>query len=490
MSWSRAEAPRLPTADPSRLRQAGAAWLAFAKAVDELADEGSAVVQGLSTTNHGDTFDSALPDFWRRYVGPTSGREPAPALSTIADGARELAAYCEGYASATEWVRRGVAALNAAQAIMIGIGVVTVIVTVGTSAAAAAAAAVSAQAVIHSLMAAFRQLLAGMVVKLASAAALRAALSGALAGGGLGGAFGGTRGWLFANLDVSLDPQRSTVQPGEVLAPAGRDALIGGIAGGLAGWLAGAARAGSAASTADDLAQATDDIDNLNVVFAQVADDADDLARAVPSELRAATDPDLIDLDLLSPKPVWRTDSQPLYRSDSRHPVDGGIWDEGLRPLATRPWVKQYLDPDALPELHDFGNHYGRSSSLFVSTSRARGILNATRSPDPGEEMFVYQIQAPGGVDLPMTAARAGKFSADVSAAGNAIARQIGAIDEVTFPGGVQGRYIEGAFQYRWETGLAPNTLPKVLDMHPHSQPPMDGRWVLQQWLPNPDFKP
>jgi hypothetical protein len=145
--------------------------------------------------------------------------------------------------------------------------------------------------------------------------------------------------------------------------------------------------------------------------------------------LEAAADKS-VDVQKITPYPMWRRERELLYRADNRSPDD--VFDQGLHPR----------DPSAT-NLDDYVNK--SSSSAFVGTSFRRDIDNVFL------RRHVYEVDAPGGIDvrrtLPETSAR------------------LGHEQEIAFPGGVHRRYISGA----WPEG-APKT-PENFIPNPHFDP-------------------
>ncbi|MDP9846006.1 scabin-related ADP-ribosyltransferase [Streptosporangium lutulentum] len=145
--------------------------------------------------------------------------------------------------------------------------------------------------------------------------------------------------------------------------------------------------------------------------------------------LEAAADKN-VDVQKVTPYPMWRRDREPLYRAGNRPP--DLVFDQGLHPR----------DPSAT-DLDDYVNK--SSPSAFVGTSYRSDIDNIF------PRRYVYEVDAPGGIDvrrtLPQTSAR------------------LGHEQEVAFPGGVHRRYISGA----WPEG-APKT-PENFIPNPHFDP-------------------
>lgn len=143
-----------------------------------------------------------------------------------------------------------------------------------------------------------------------------------------------------------------------------------------------------------------------------------------PRSLPAAADRS-VDVDSIR-NPAWRTDHEPLWRNDDRHPSE--IFEEGFHPRDT-----------SNTDLHGYveGNH----ASAFVGTTRdadANWLKN-----------YRYEVDAPGGVDVNKTLPNNKYAETD---------------QEIAFPGGIDRKHIKGA----WEI------LP-------------DG--AKGEWMPNPHYE-
>lgn len=116
-----------------------------------------------------------------------------------------------------------------------------------------------------------------------------------------------------------------------------------------------------------------------------------------------------------STRPVWRRDSEPVYRSDTRHPDE--IFSEGFRP-------KNPHNTD----LNGYVAHLDERArnSAFVSTSYSDKIH--LQWHEYGRQGWVYDIRTPGatGLRLPNSS-----------------------YDEVVFPGGISPEYVMRARPYR-----------------------------------------
>ncbi|WP_344027447.1 scabin-related ADP-ribosyltransferase [Streptomyces luteireticuli] len=134
-----------------------------------------------------------------------------------------------------------------------------------------------------------------------------------------------------------------------------------------------------------------------------------------PRVLGVAADP-RVDVERISPKPVWRTERGPLYRFDSRPPEE--IFKTGFSPR------------EAGLRNGDLRGYQGNNQeSMFVSTTD-KAWLGGGKFGKKG--MWRYTIEAPHGVDVNATLG---------STAGYAGER------EIAFPGGIKPVYIKGAEQ-------------------------------------------
>ncbi|MGH8868305.1 MAG: scabin-related ADP-ribosyltransferase, partial [Actinomycetes bacterium] len=156
------------------------------------------------------------------------------------------------------------------------------------------------------------------------------------------------------------------------------------------------------ADSATDLTTTTNRLDNLDDLnrlddVAASGDDFDPLAAAVDRN---------VPLDEIDVPPVWRTDSDLLYRADMRGPDE--VFGPGFEPR----------NPSNV-QLEDYVSSH--TSSAFVST---------TRDADVAAKYFkdwVYEVDAPGGIDVPRTF---DKNWYDES--------------EIAYPGGVASEFIRG----------------------------------------------
>ncbi|MFI7539036.1 hypothetical protein [Streptosporangium sp. NPDC049376] len=136
-----------------------------------------------------------------------------------------------------------------------------------------------------------------------------------------------------------------------------------------------------------------------------------------------------------STRPVWRRDSEPVYRSDTRHPDE--IFSAGFRP-------KNPHNTD----LNGYVEHLDPSSrqTAYVSTSYSDRIH--LQWHEYGRQGWVYDIRTPGGTGLRLPNS---------------------SYDEVVFPGGVSPEYVMRARPY---------------------QVSRKGDVTVGDWLENPHAKP
>ncbi|WP_432836901.1 scabin-related ADP-ribosyltransferase [Dactylosporangium sp. CA-092794] len=129
----------------------------------------------------------------------------------------------------------------------------------------------------------------------------------------------------------------------------------------------------------------------------------------------AGTTPVLVhNCDVTPTEHVHRTDRDPLTRVDNRHPDE--IFQDGFKP-----WNSN-------------GNN---DLQVHVDDSPRGNLVSASRNPEGvGAYPWLYDIDAPGGIDLNATALEHGNLEPNWGE------------NEVTFPGGIPARYIRGAQQY------------------------------------------
>ncbi|MEV7793584.1 ADP-ribosyltransferase [Streptomyces sp. NPDC087512] len=127
-------------------------------------------------------------------------------------------------------------------------------------------------------------------------------------------------------------------------------------------------------------------------------------------KLEAAADPG-VDIDRITPKPVWRTTCGTLYRSDSRGPQI--VFEEGLH-------AKDVRDGQYDIEKYVLVNQ----PSPYVSTTYDHDLYKTWYKSG-----YNYYIDAPGGIDVNKTIGDTHKWADQV---------------EVAFPGGIRRQYIVG----------------------------------------------
>ncbi|MCG5212966.1 scabin-related ADP-ribosyltransferase [Streptosporangium sp. KLBMP 9127] len=140
-----------------------------------------------------------------------------------------------------------------------------------------------------------------------------------------------------------------------------------------------------------------------------------------------------VDVKSITPYPIWRRDREPLYRSSDESP--DVVFGQGLHPR----------DP-SMTNLSDYV--LKARPSAFVGTSTRMDIDNAF------PRSHVYEVDAPGGIDVQETVRGAGHLSHE---------------REIAFPGGVHRRYVSGA----WPQGV-PRT-PENFIPNPHYDPYPSG---------------
>ncbi|MEU3734255.1 ADP-ribosyltransferase [Streptomyces sp. NPDC033538] len=139
-------------------------------------------------------------------------------------------------------------------------------------------------------------------------------------------------------------------------------------------------------------------------------------AKAAPAcpqfddKLKAAADPG-VDIDRITPEPVWRTTCGTLYRSDSRGPQV--VFEEGFH-------ARDVLNGQYDVEKYVLVNQ----PSPYVSTTYDHDLYKTWYKSG-----YNYYIDAPGGVDVNKTIGDTHKWADQV---------------EVAFPGGIKRQYIIG----------------------------------------------
>ncbi|MEU6386301.1 ADP-ribosyltransferase [Streptomyces bauhiniae] len=118
-----------------------------------------------------------------------------------------------------------------------------------------------------------------------------------------------------------------------------------------------------------------------------------------------------VDVDRITPDPVWRTSCGTLYRSDSRGPAV--VFEEGFLPKDT---VNGQYDIESYVLVNQ--------PSPYVSTTYDHDLYKTWYKSG-----YNYYIDAPGGVDVNKTIGDTHKWADQV---------------EVAFPGGIQRQYVIG----------------------------------------------
>lgn len=118
-----------------------------------------------------------------------------------------------------------------------------------------------------------------------------------------------------------------------------------------------------------------------------------------------------VDVDRITPDPVWRTTCGTLYRSDSRGPAI--VFEQGFHP-------KDVIDGQYDIEQYVLVNQ----PSPYVSTTYDHDLYKTWYKSG-----YNYYIDAPGGVDVNRTIGDQHKWADQV---------------EVAFPGGIKPEYVIG----------------------------------------------
>ncbi|MFD9026250.1 ADP-ribosyltransferase [Streptomyces parvulus] len=118
-----------------------------------------------------------------------------------------------------------------------------------------------------------------------------------------------------------------------------------------------------------------------------------------------------VDIDRITPEPVWRTTCGTLYRSDSRGPQI--VFEEGFH-------AKDVYNGQYDVEKYVLVNQ----PSPYVSTSYDHDLYKTWYKSG-----YNYYVDAPGGIDVNKTIGDTHKWADQV---------------EVAFPGGIQRQYIIG----------------------------------------------
>ncbi|MFJ8810352.1 ADP-ribosyltransferase [Streptomyces sp. NPDC102490] len=142
-----------------------------------------------------------------------------------------------------------------------------------------------------------------------------------------------------------------------------------------------------------------------------------------------------VDLDRITPEPVWRTTCGTLYRSDSRGPQV--VFEEGFH-------AKDVQNGQYDVEKYVLVNQ----PSPYVSTSYDHDLYKTWYKSG-----YNYYIDAPGGIDVNKTIGDTHKWADQV---------------EVAFPGGIQRKYIIGVCPVDRQTKTE---IMSECESNPHYQP-------------------
>lgn len=149
---------------------------------------------------------------------------------------------------------------------------------------------------------------------------------------------------------------------------------------------------------------------------------------------KAAADPG-VDIDRITPEPVWRTTCGTLYRSDSRGPQV--VFEEGFH-------AKDVENGQYDVEKYVLVNQ----PSPYVSTSYDHDLYKTWYKSG-----YNYYVDAPGGIDVNKTIGDTHKWADQV---------------EVAFPGGIQRKYIIGVCPVDRQTKTE---IMSDCESNPHYQP-------------------
>ncbi|CAL9589197.1 ADP-ribosyltransferase [Streptomyces sp. enrichment culture] len=142
-----------------------------------------------------------------------------------------------------------------------------------------------------------------------------------------------------------------------------------------------------------------------------------------------------VDVDRITPEPVWRTTCGTLYRSDSRGPQV--IFEEGFH-------AKDVENGQYDVEKYVLVNQ----PSPFVSTSYDHDLYKTWYKSG-----YNYYIDAPGGIDVNKTIGDTHRWADQV---------------EVAFPGGIQRKYVIGVCPVDRQTKTE---IMSECESNPHYQP-------------------
>ncbi|MFE3251692.1 hypothetical protein [Streptomyces sp. NPDC059209] len=120
----------------------------------------------------------------------------------------------------------------------------------------------------------------------------------------------------------------------------------------------------------------------------------------------------------------WRNDDNTLWRGDTRENVED-LFDEGFTPRG-----------DTMVPLAEYIVKGGGQDSAHVSTTCEKWVAQKFATYGSAKTGWVYEIDAPGGIDVNATAAV------------NRYESPYLWNKEIDFPGGIEGRYIKKACKY------------------------------------------
>ncbi|MFJ8623433.1 hypothetical protein ACIRD3_11385 [Kitasatospora sp. NPDC093550] len=135
----------------------------------------------------------------------------------------------------------------------------------------------------------------------------------------------------------------------------------------------------------------------------------------------------------------WRRDVNTLWRGDTRENVED-IFRTGFTPRG-----------EQVTPLAEYIVKGGGQNSAHLSTSCAMWVAQKFATYGAAKTGWVYEIYAPGGIDVNATA-RVNDYQSPYLWN-----------KEIDFPGGVDGRYIKGACKYRL-VSTDPNTKVSTFD--------------------------
>ncbi|GAA3041353.1 ADP-ribosyltransferase [Kitasatospora albolonga] len=121
----------------------------------------------------------------------------------------------------------------------------------------------------------------------------------------------------------------------------------------------------------------------------------------------------------------WREDTNTLWRGDTRETVEQ-IFEDGFTPRG------DYLAP-----LDEYIVKGGGQNTAHLSTSCEKWVAQRFATYGAAKTGWVYEIEAPGGIDVNATAAVNGYQSPYLWN------------KEIDFPGGITGEHIKGACKFR-----------------------------------------